>query len=140
MIDEALFTLLRTDSGVAALVADVSSPVRHRIYPLVIPQHEIGDASLMPCVVYTKVGAARGVRYTATDNLVQATYQVDSYAPTYKAAAALASEVQDAMVDFNGTVSGTEIKTINLTNEFALEDPDPGLYRISQSFSVWYVE
>lgn len=140
MIDDALFSLLRQNNGVAGIVAESSSPVTYRIYPLVMPQHEAGDPSVVPCVVYTKVGAGRSVRYAGTDNVVEATYQIDSYAVTYKAATQLADKVRLALVDYSGTVAGTEIKIIHLDNEFALEDPDPGLYRITQSFSVWYVE
>lgn len=138
MIDEAVFALLR--SGVGSLVAEDSSPVRYRIFPLVIPQHEAGDLDQYPCIVLTKVGASRGVTLSGTDELVNATYQVDSYASTYKQAAELADAVRVAVVDFNGTVGGHEIKTVNLENEFALTDPDPGLYRIMQTYSIWCVE
>lgn len=140
MIDESLFTLLKTDSGVSALVAEESSPIRYRIFPLVIPQHEEGDLTQYPCIVLTKVGASRGVTKSGTDTLVNATYQIDAYATTYKAAAQMADALRDALVDYNGTVGGHEIKTANIENEFALTDPDPGLYRIMQTYSVWYVE
>lgn len=139
MIDAALFTLLKA-SGVSDLVSESSSPVRYRIFPLVIPQHEIDDLVQYPCVVLTKVGASRGVTLSGTDTLVNATYQIDSYATAYKAAAELADAVQLALVDYNGVVGGHEIKTANIDNEFALTDPDPGLYRIMQTYSIWYVE
>lgn len=140
MIHEALFTLLRSSAGVAALVSENSSPVRYRIYPLVMPQHADGDLSMVPCVVYTQVGANRSVRYAGTDNVVEATFQIDAYAKTYTGSIQLAAAVRTAMLDYSGTLNGTEIKTANLTNEFALEDPEPGLYRISQSWVIWYVE
>jgi hypothetical protein len=138
MIEDAIFLLLRQAAG--SSVAEDCSPTRYRIYPLVIPQHENGDLTMVPCIVYSKVGAARSVRYAATDNLVQATFQVDSYATTYRGAAVLANTVRAGMVDYAGTLAGMAVKIVNLTNEFAVEDPDPGLYRISQSFAVWYVE
>ncbi len=138
MIDEAMFSLLR--SGVGSLVAEESSPVRYRIFPLVIPQHEDGDLTQYPCIVLTKVGASRGVTKSGTDNLVDSTYQLDAYAATYKEAAELADATRVAIVDFNGTVAGHEIKTVNIENEFALTDPDPGVYRIMQTYSVWHDE
>jgi hypothetical protein len=140
MIDEALFTLLKTDSGVGALVAEASSPIRYRIFPLVIPQHESTDLTAYPCIVFTKVGATRGVTLSGTDTLVNATYQVDSYATTYQAAAQMADAVRTALVDYNGTVGGHQIKTANIQNELAITDPDPGLYRLMQTYSIWYVE
>ena len=140
MIDDAFFALLRSPAGVVALVTENSSPQRFRIYPLVIPQHEQGDTTYMPCVVYTKVGLSRGVTKSGSDTTVNVTYQVDCYATTYKAAAQLADAVRVGIIDANGTYGGHAIKTANLTNEFAIEDPDPGLYRISQTWSVWVVE
>ena len=139
MIDEALFSLLKA-SGVGALVAEESSPVRYRIFPLLIPQHEEGDLTQFPCVVLTKVGASRGVTKSGTDNLVNSSYQIDSYAATYTQAVQVADAVRAALVDYNGVVAGHEIKTANIENEFALIDPDPGLYRIMQSYSVWHDE
>lgn len=136
MIDDSIFTLLKNSAGVAAIVYEPSSSI-YRIYPLVIPQGV--DSTQTPCVVYQRVGASRGVRYTGTDNLVNAIYQIDSYATTYRAAALLAEAVRSAIVDFNGTVGSHSIKTVNIENDFAVEDPDPGLYRISQTYSIWYV-
>jgi hypothetical protein len=138
VIDEALFSLLRSEVG--SLVAEESSPVRYRIFPLVMPQHEDGDLAQFPCLVLAKVGASRGVTKTATDNLVNSIYQLDCYALTYKEAVQLADSVREAIVDFNGTVSGHEIKTVNIDNESALTDPDPGLYRVMQTYSVWHDE
>jgi hypothetical protein len=140
MIDESIFTLLRTSAGVASLVSENSSPQRFRIYPLVIPQHEDGDTSYMPCVVYTKIGTSRGVTKSGTDTLVNGTYQIDCYATTYLAAAQLANAVRNGVIDHRGTVGSHYFATMNLENEYAVEDPDPGLYRISQTWSVWYVE
>lgn len=139
MIDDSIFTLLKSSAGVAAIVANATSPTTYRIYPLVIPQKESGDGEQTPCVVYQRVGSSRGIRYTATDNLVNATYQIDSYATTYRAAALLAEAVRSAIVDFSGTVGSHSIKIVHIENDFAVEDPDPGLYRISQTYSVWYV-
>ncbi len=141
MIDEALFARLIAVSGVTSLVTDTSlSPAGYRIYPLVIPQHEEGDSTLMPCIVYAKVGAQLTGTLSATDNIVRVTYQIDSYAVTYKAAAQLADQVRAALIDYAGTIASTVIKRITLDNEAAIEDPDPGLYRIFQTYSIWYVE
>jgi hypothetical protein len=139
VIDDSLFTLLKT-SGVGALVAEVSSPITYRIFPLVIPQHEEGDLTQIPCLVLTRVGVSRGVTKSGTDTLANATYQIDSYATTYKVAVELADTVRGALVDYNGVVGDHEIKTANIESEFALTDPDPGLYRLMQTYSIWYVE
>lgn len=140
MIERGLFARLSSDGGVAALVAEATSPIRYRIHPLMIPQRANGDLTSLPCIVYTKIGANRSVRYTGTDNLVEASIQIDCYARNYMQTAELAEAVRVALIDYSGVSSGIAIKTANLTNEFAMDDPDPGLYRVLQSWSVWYVE
>jgi len=137
MIDEAMFTLLKSSAGVATIVSEGSS---FRIYPLVIPQHEEGDTTYMPCLVYTRIGATRGVTKGGTDTLASTTYQIDAYATTYKEAVQLADAVRGSILDFNGTVSGHYIRTINIDNEFPVEDPDPGLYRMTQTYMVWHTD
>lgn len=140
MIESALFEILSANVGVSALVAEASSPIRYRIYPLLIPQHELGDLTQIPCIVYTKVGAARSVRYAGTDNLVQATFQIDAYSSSYSASASLAEAIRSALVDYNGTAASIKVITANIDNEFALDDPEPGLFRISQNWVIWFVE
>ncbi len=140
MIDVSIFTLLKDSAGVAAIVSENSSPARFRIYPLVIPQQEQGDATYMPCVVYQKVGLTRGVTNEVSDAMVEATYQVDSYATQYLDAQTLADAARVALLDVTGTYGGHYIRRIFLQNEFAIEDPDPGLFRISQTYTVWFTE
>jgi hypothetical protein len=94
----------------------------------------------MPCIVYQKVSAERQVRLVGTAGLVRATYQIDSYAESALGAINLAAAVRSALVDYSGTSGGIYVRSVLLENEISLEDPEPGLYRISQTYTCWYDE
>lgn len=140
MIETALFARLTAVSGVASLVAEDTSPVRYRIYPLLIPQQVDGDVTRYPCVVYAKDGVERQVTLTGTDSVVRASFQIDCCAQTFAGSLALASAVFAALKDYAGTSGGVEIKAFSLENEFSVFDPEPGLFRVSQFWSIWFVE
>ncbi len=136
MSEIGLYTRLKSVSAVQTLVAESTSPLTYRIYPLVIPQGQ----DRMPCIVYQKVSAERQLLLVGTNGTVRATYQVDSYATSASGALALAAAVQDALMDYVGTSGGVAMRFTSLENEISLEDPDPGLFRISQTYTCWYDE
>jgi hypothetical protein len=141
VIEDAIFTRLAMDTGgVGPLVAEASSPIRYRIYRMVIPQHAEGDLTKFPCIVYTKVGAARTLNFGSTNDVVQGSFQIDAYALSYEGATELAEAARVRLTDFVGTLAGEEIKATELQNEFVLDDPEPGLFRVSQSWVIWYVD
>jgi hypothetical protein len=140
VIEDAIFLRLSTDSGIGALVAEASSPIRYRIYRMVIPQHAEGDLTKFPCIVYSKVGAGRTLNFGSTNDVVRGSFQIDSYAVSYEGAIALAEAVRVRLTDFVGTLSSEQIKATELENDFVLDDPEPGLFRLSQSWVIWYVD
>ena len=140
MIQEGLYTYLAADAGVSALVSS-------RIYPLVIPETVYTEATKKPCLVYSVDGKSRQVRYSGTDTLVAASVQIDCYARTYLASQQLAEAVRSAMVDYSGTWTGSSspqtsnrVQSIFIQSEFDMLDPEPGLYRVSQQYTIWYDE
>src|SRR5690606_31226744 len=138
MIEDALFHILKTDSGVSALVVNATSPLSYRIFPLVIEQHAYGEASKQPCIVYTLDGVDRQVKYTGTDDVSRARFQIDSYARTWDQARELAAAVLARLLDFTGAAAGIEVKSATIENEFTLTDPEPGLFRVTQFWNVWF--
>jgi hypothetical protein len=141
VIEDAIFTRLSTDSsGVGSIVAEASSPIRYRIYRMVIPQFSEGDLTKFPCVVYSKVGAGRTLNFGGTNDVVRGDFQLDHYATTYESATALADAARVRLTDFVGSLVGEEIKATELQNEFVLDDPEPGVFRVSQSWIIWYVD
>lgn len=130
MLEEGLYSRLTSQ------VIGIGS----RVYPLMIPQHVYDDATKNPCLVYQRSGAARVVKFCNTDELVHSSFQIDAYARSFAAARVLADGVRDALLDFTGTMGTTQVSKCLLDSELDLIDPEPGLYRVSQSWSIWYVE
>ena len=140
MIQEGLYATLAGDAAVSALVGT-------RIYPLMIPQQVYTESTKQPCIVYTLEGRSRQVRYSGTDTLVRGNLAIDCYARTYAAAQALADAVRALLEDYSGTMTGNGspvstnvVKKIFIDNELELVDVEPGLYRVGQSYTIWYDE
>lgn len=129
----ALRAILLAHPPVATLVAA-------RVFPLMIPEADVEAPGTMPCVVYTLVGASRALATCEQSRKVGASVQVDCYARNPDDADLLAAAVRGALIDYRGTSAGVAIDRVSLDNEFQLVDPDPGLFRVSQAFSAWYLE
>lgn len=113
----------------------------NRVYPLVIPQKVVRGAAQTPCVVYETGGVDRQTTYCGTSGLVRTTMRLDSYAEDYNTAKEVAQAVREVLSDFRGTLGGTvEVRHAKLETEFDLQDFEPGLYRVSQSWTIWHVE
>lgn len=132
-IKAALATFLRTDPGIAALAGD-------RSYPEVIPDQVFDEASKRPCVVWSRQGASRDRTFCGTGPVTQSTFSIDCYARTSAAAEGLAQAVRTALTDYRGSMSGVEIKDVQLTSDFDLLDLEPGLFRVALSFDIWHDE
>lgn len=140
MIESALYAMLIGSAGVRALVANATSPITYRIYPLVIPQHVQGQAAQQPSIVYTKDGVGRQVLYSGTGSVVSASFQIDCYAITHLAAITLADAVRTALVDYAGVAASVTIKASTIENEFSTIDAEPGLFRVTQFWTIWHVK
>jgi Protein of unknown function (DUF3168) len=127
MIEESFQTYLISDSGINAIVGD-------RVYGLIAPQKV-----LPPFLVYLKVGdypIAAG--YCGPDAARHCVFQFDSYAKSYLGALRLAEAVRTALVGFTGTIGDTRIAFVSMETEFHAPDPEPGLFRVSNTFEIWY--
>ena len=136
MIGKALFQHLVGTAGVAALVGT-------RVHPLVIPQRIAATSQRVPAIVYSVSGVDRAVSYCSTDRLVRRAVGIDNYAAEYDSAHAVADAVRAALVDFSGPMGSTTVvpvRTCNIETEFDLMDIEPGLYRVSQQWTIWHEE
>ncbi len=134
MSEPNLYSFLKDGPEVSALVAN-------RIYLQMIPQHVWTDPPKMPCAVYSRIGAGRQPMLCATDNLVQATYQVDSYAIKPETAVAVARAIRRRLVDYSGPMGDVVVKAVRLETDSDIgPDPTPGLFRRMQQYTVWYAE
>lgn len=121
-------TYLLAQPDIAAIVGDGA-------YPLFIPQ-----GREPPCLVYQQVDASRQVTYDGTNGLVGASLQVDCLAVRYADARALADAVRDALTDYSGDMAGTTVRNCFIVADQDLSDIEPGFFRVSLNFDLWYVE
>ncbi len=127
------FSFLKADAGIAALAGE-------RIYPLLIPQHIYTRVTQQPVIVFTRIGGRRTANYCETERIVVGNYQFDCYARKYEDAIALGEALRFALEDYVGMVGGVRVRLTRQDNEFELIDPEPGLYRVSSDWSIWYIE
>jgi Protein of unknown function (DUF3168) len=133
-IETALFEFLAAQTEVQAILGEAS---RLRFYPLVVPQK-----ALLPGCVYRFDNTNRGRTYCATDKVVQTRVQLDSYSKNYLEAVQLAAVLRLVLVDFRGMMGTVRVKDVAIdpNSDRDLEDPEPGLYRRWQDYTVWHVE
>jgi len=136
---DGLFTELTTNTTTAGYLAGVG-PNSGRVFPLVIPQKKDGSQQV-PCVVYSERDVQRQVTYCGTDGLARTVVQIDCYSKTYAEARDLSKAVFDVLQDFQGLLGGiVNVRAASLETQFDVQDFEPGLYRVSQSWVFWHVE
>lgn len=128
ILEESLFSFLSSDTAVGSFVAD-------RIYGLVQPQ-----TGTQPCIVYSRIATERTQTLCKTDSKVRATLLLDCYDKKYKGSKLLAEAVRQTLTDFHGDMAGTRVSSIALDSEVDRDDPEPGLYSVSQTYFIWFTE
>ena len=140
MIHEGIYATLSGNAGVSAIVGT-------RIYPVVMPQTAYTESSKKPCIVYRFDSRLRQVRFSGTDTLVDGSLVIECYAVTRIEASELADAVRSALVDYNGTMTGTgspvssnRVQGIFLESENETFYPEPGVFIVTQDYRIWYDE
>jgi hypothetical protein len=129
-----LFEYLKSVPAVAALVGN-------RIYEGRIPQHVFdSDERVMDCAVYSRVGGAPDRAFCGTGGLVAGAYQVDVYSPDGVRKTQAARAIRRALVDYSGPMGAVTVRKVFLETDFDSEEPEPGLERRTQTYTIWYVE
>lgn len=133
-LEQALFGWANEQTEIVALLGD---PARLRLFKLTVQQR-----ANMPSSVMQRTGTQRQQLQCRVDRTVQATMQIDHYAKTQQAAAQVADVFRIALhgITFPVMMGSVKVKDAFLVNEFDLDDPEPGLFRRSQSWRFWYVE
>ncbi|MEO8224129.1 MAG: hypothetical protein ABI661_04945 [Gammaproteobacteria bacterium] len=130
-----------TMSTVTAIYLVPGGGLPDRVYPLIIPQQKKNGPAQVPAVVYAINGAERQLLYCGTSNVIRSRLQIDCYDLTYEGARELADAVRETLQDFSGLLGAiVEVRNAALETEIDLQDIDPGLYRVSQSWAFWHVE
>lgn len=140
MLHRGLVAELIVNTNTSGYLAG-DSPGYHRVFPLVIPQKIKGGSAQMPCVVYDVRSVERQVTYCGTSGLVRSVMNIDCYALSYDESKELAQAVRDALLDYRGLLGGiVDVRAASLETEFDIQDIEPGLYRVSQSWVFWHAE
>jgi len=129
-----LYAHLIASAGVAALVGQ-------RVYAQLIPQQVRGDPKAYPCAVFSLVSLVDASTQCETIPVPQGTWQIDAYAMDRDSAVLLASEIRRAMVDYVGLMGDVHVSSCKRSTCFDVgPEPEPGLYRRTQTFTIWYAE
>lgn len=139
-LGEGLKAELVASTATAAYIAGVGG-APDRVYPLVMPQKIPHGTRQIPALVYARNSVERQQLYCGTSGLVRSRLSIDSYDETYDGAQELATAVRETLQDFQGLLGGiVDVRNAFLESEIDLQDIEPGLYRVSQSWAVWHVE
>jgi len=133
MIEQALYTLITSDSTIAALIGT-------RLFPAQIPQGQ-----QLPAVVYLQDIGKRIHTMAGAVGLVNSEYTITCYAESYSKARELSEAIRKHLIGYSGTVDGVVIDTILLIDEVDVPSFKAGtdvLNRFGKSltFVVWFKE
>lgn len=130
MSEMAVYTILKADAAVAAIVAS-------RIHALSAPQ---GTAA--PFITYQRISGERTRDTRGPTGRSRSRIQVDGYAAGYAGAKTLANAVRHALDGYRGTVATIRVWSIALESDvdFYEDAVDPPLYRVSMDFIVTFDE
>lgn len=129
MLEEGIVEYLSTVDTVTALVGQ-------QIYGIRRPQ----GIRPLPEVLIFRAVTERQELFCGTNPLVMASMQIDSYADSATVAGTLARALRQTLRRFTGNMGGVYVDDVFLTNEFAVDDPEPGDIRMVQLYNFWYRE
>lgn len=130
MINDHVYSRLTTHAPLFSLVSN-------GVYPVKMPQGELGQPPVVPCVVYRTGTVMRQKRFCGTDELVLQAFDFDCYATKYDVASSVADAVESALIDYSGLLSYTYVVSTIYAGRMDLDDPS-GLYRVTVSFDIWH--
>lgn len=140
-LEDALFKFVSEQAAITAIIG--APPGIVRFHKLKIPQ-----GSPMPALAQQRSGSPRGYAQCGRDGAVRVSMQIDSYAKRWADMAALAGAVREALDPYpspypiwmgegDSPSTAVRVKSAQLDNEFDLDDPEPGLLRRTQLWSIW---
>lgn len=118
-VESDLYTLLKDDAAVAALVSN-------RIFPLLMPQNPA-----FPAITYHRVSGPRVHSHGGPSGLASPRFQVSCWAKSYAAVRDLAEKVRLALDGRMGAL---------LQNELHTYEPDTETFHAPLDFVIWHQE
>jgi len=127
-IEEALYSRLKTDTPITALVSN-------RIYPNILPQNVA-----YPAISYMRVTGPRIHSHSGSSGLAHPLFQVDQWATTYSGVKDLAEKVRLRLQGFSGTVVTVVINGILFVGDRDSYDDEVEVFRVISEYRVWHAE
>lgn len=124
MIGKAIYSILTSNPDFTAIVGN-------RVYPLVIAQGEP-----MPAVTYQKISNTPTQCKEGVSGLDRFRVQINIYAEKYPDQEALGGIIRDALDNFSGTVSGSQIANITYETETDLHDDAADIFFLEQDYTI----
>jgi len=129
VIEEAVYTHLKTDANVAALVGT-------RIYPLVAPQ----DAAY-PLLVYQRISTPRVRSHSGPSGLAYPRIQITCAADQYDVTRSLANTVRASMDGFKGLLGSlVDVGAVFAENEIDEYEDQSKAFTIRLDMVIWHKE
>lgn len=134
ILEEGISNWVRQQAALTGVLLEGS---RLRFFKLTMPQK-----SKLPSTVIQRVSTARQMLQCRPDKAVEASFLIDHYGADWQTAANLAElfRVTLQAEQFPAMMGEVKVKAATLENEIDLEDPEPGIFRRSQSWSFWFAE
>jgi hypothetical protein len=132
--EAAFYRYMADQAAIAALIGEGGSPAEARLY-----LGRAAEKAALPYAVYLRAGG-RADNDLAGAGLSNTRLQIDAYAKTQTAAAALAKAFDDALNGAAVTFSGLGRVTFTRISVLDLPEPEVRLYRRTLEFSVWHPE
>lgn len=141
MLHQGLFEELVSNTHTSQYFAAQSTGEIDRVFPSVLPQKVPRGQKYLPGLTYETRDVSRQTTYCGKSGLVRTTLELNIYSKEYDEAKTVAAAVRETLSDFRGLLGGiVDTRTATLENEFDIQDFEPGLYRVSQTWSFWHVE
>ena len=136
-IDGAVLGRLKAIAAVTTIVGSGSSA---RIYAESLPQNPTLEA-----ITFTQISAERVHAFGSDPGLVRARFQLDAWGNTWEECRDLADAIRgdgaaSAFSRWSGTQDSTVVDDILLDNELPAFEAEPGSYRTTQDYLIWYQE
>lgn len=131
-IDQALFSRLSTNAGLAAVLTSPGGAVR--VYPLRLPEKIV-----LPALTYQRVSGTRDSTF-GEDWMAMGVFQFDCWAGTYAEARSLADLVLAAIQRADFTAASVVVLEALVRNERETFEEKSRLYRVSLDLELQWRE
>ena len=131
LIEEALYSLLKTDSG-------LFSYVETKIYPEILP-----EGVSLPAITYRQVSGNRYHSLNGDTGLTDPIFQISAFATTRSQARLIAEAVRSALQNHSGLMggeSGVNVQAVLLENELSGFDEGAKEFYVYQDYRFFFNE